>query len=79
MNKESSEQVVKASRRGGTETEVVQVSRVSKKKKNLDEVVMTSSKIRTGSANPAFMRGRRSCLDEDDLMCISFVGRSPFV
>lgn len=50
-------------------------------KNQVDEVTMTSRQIRSTMSTPAFVKvkGRRSCLDEDDLTCISFVGRSPFL
>lgn len=70
---------VSSSRRGVNEAdhELVQAAN---KKKNLNEVTMTARKVRsTRSSAPAFLGGRRSCLDEDDLTCISFVGRSPFL
>ena len=59
----------------------------TKKKKHVGEVSMASRTVPNSSSRdstsrasaPAFMRGRRSCLDEDDLECISFVGRSPFL
>lgn len=69
------------SRRGSHEPDdrAVLESSVTNKMK-VNEVTMTSRKMRsTLSSAPAFVGGRRSCLDEDDLACISFVGRSPFL
>ena len=68
------------SRRGSYKPDdnVVQSSVTNKMK--VTEVTMTSRSVRsTSSSAPAFVRGKRSCLDEDDLACISFVGRSPFL
>lgn len=50
------------------------------RKKDLNEITMTTMKVKSSRiVAPAFTGRRRSCLDEDDLTCISFVGRSPFL
>lgn len=70
----------KSRRRGTTTTtdEAVIVQATNKNNGNHVQAVSTaasSRKVRT-----AFVpRTTTSCLDEDDLTCISFVGRSPFL
>ena len=84
-NKDRSQNNVKSKKTDSSQIVIPTVSRRGRKEADdavFDEVLLTSKKMRSTRSvrsAPSFVKGRRICLDGDDLASISLVGWSPFL